>query len=99
MNQNGPTNPERRSSPLLIGVVIFLALAGAASPFLFTKPWMGIRQSGEQVTRVGTYRSPDACRRDVEKTGGWCGKGCGAYGEGSIADCNPLLTIPRKVSN
>jgi hypothetical protein len=81
---------------LLVGVAIFLALAGAVGWFLLTKGRTGLRYDGDHVTRTGTYRSLDACSRDVEKMGGWCGKNCRDYGEGIISDCAPNLAIPKK---
>jgi hypothetical protein len=72
-----------------------LALAGAVSGwFWFDKPWISVKQNGDKVIQVGTHRWLEECRKDVAKMGGnWCGKGCKNYGQGSIADCKPLLPV------
>jgi hypothetical protein len=50
----------------------------------------------EQAVNAGTYKTLDDCKRHVEKTGGWCGHNCKDYGSGLIADCKPLLQVPKK---
>jgi hypothetical protein len=87
---------EGSSFRLLVGVVIILALAVVVGLLVPPKRWSGIRQEGERLTITGAYRSLDACRSDVEKIGGSCGENCVDYGNGSIANCNPLVSVPKK---
>ena len=49
---------------------ISLALAYTIGGWLFYKPWMSIKVNGDNLVPVGTYRSLDACRKDVAKSGG-----------------------------
>jgi hypothetical protein len=80
-----------------IVVVVFLVVIASATWLLLRRPWMGIGTSGSHdVISLGTYRSLDACTKDVEKGGGWCGRDCRLYRQGSIADCNPLVTVPKR---
>ena len=79
---------------LLFGIAILAVLAGASGWWLFAESWTGIKPDGDKTVRIGTYRSLEACRSDVEKTGGWCGKGCKDY-SGAIAGCSPDLPIPK----
>ena len=73
---------------------ISLALACAIGWFLY-KPWMSIKVNGDNLIQVGNYRSLDACRKDIAKSGGnWCGKACKNYRNGSIAGCKPLIPVP-----
>jgi hypothetical protein len=59
------------------------------------KPWVGIKMNGGAVIQVGRFRSLDGCRKDVAKAGGnWCGKDCTNYGNGEIAECRPLVSVP-----
>jgi hypothetical protein len=85
-------------SRFFYGAVIAAILALALGWFLLEKPWMGIRENGNIANPMGAYRSLSACTREVEKTGGWCGKGCKVYGDDSIADCRPLVTITKRNS-
>jgi len=41
------------------------------------------------------YSSFEACQNEVQKLGGWCGKGCTEYPDGSVADCNPLIKVEK----
>src|SRR5450755_4265010 len=86
---------KRRLRPS-VGMVFLLVLASTGGCFFVPKSWTGIRMEGTRSSKVGTYRSLDACRTDVEQTGGSCGKDCREYDAGLIADCNPLVDIPKK---
>jgi hypothetical protein len=44
---------------------------------------------------VGRFRNLEACRVEVGKIGGWCGKNCVRYASDSYADCAPLVPIER----
>jgi hypothetical protein len=47
-----------------------LALARAVGGwFWFEKPWMGVKQNGDKVIQMGTYRSLDACRKGCSEIG------------------------------
>jgi hypothetical protein len=94
MNHKVLRNQVPGHSRLLFGIAIFVVAAGASGWWLFAESWTGIKPDGDKIVGIGTYRSLDACRSDVEKTGGWCGKGCKDYG-GAIAGCNPDLPIPK----
>jgi len=63
---------------------------GGVHLFRPTDTWMGIRD-GEPLVEIGTYRTLDACKKAVQKTGGWCGRNCTNYGNGEIANCKPLM--------
>jgi hypothetical protein len=78
------------------GIAIFLLLVIAFGWWLLDKPWTGITADGDKLKSVGTYRSLDECTKEVEKTGGFCGKDCENYGAGSIANCITNVPIPRK---
>lgn len=95
MSEDSLRYSELKPAGSRIRVALFIALVGALGWFLFAERWIGVRPDGDNVTRVGTYLSLAACTRDVQKTGGWCGKGCRVYG-GTVADCIPLLSIPKK---
>jgi hypothetical protein len=57
------------------------------------RPWEGFDY---QSHRRGAYRTLEVCRSQVESVGGWCGKGCRDYGEGLIANCDPLVAVANK---
>jgi hypothetical protein len=61
---------------------------------LFPKSvWFGLTDKNQAI---GTYHSFEACKSDVEKRGGgWCGKGCTHYAPQEIANCKPLIQIPK----
>jgi hypothetical protein len=44
---------------------------------------------------IGHYSSFETCRNQVEKVGGWCGKGCNEYPGGPVADCKPLIKAQK----
>jgi hypothetical protein len=64
---------------------------GCSSP-----AWSGMTMSDLQITSVHLYRSLELCTKDIQKTGGWCGKNCRDYGRNNIADCKPLVKIEKK---
>jgi hypothetical protein len=76
-------------------VIAVLAAAGAFTLFRPTDTWMGLRGE-EQAVNAGTYKTLDDCKRHVERTGGWCGHNCKDYGSGLVADCKPLVQVPKK---
>jgi hypothetical protein len=75
---------------------VFISLAVIAAGMLvmalLPKSWLGFTDSGEVI---GTYYSYAGCEREVGKRGGWCGKGCMQYGDGSIANCSPLVKVSK----
>ena len=70
---------------LILGTVIVVAAA--------TPHWTGIRSD---KIRTGTYISLNSCRKEVEKSGGWCGRGCELYSDGTTTDCDPLVVVSKK---
>src|ERR1700733_10685900 len=95
-NHGGSGDQDRSYFPVFLGVAIFLFLAGIVGWRLLSKPWTGMRVDGPRASRAGSYRTLDKCKLEIEKTGGWCGEDCKDYGNGTIADCNPNLSIPKK---
>jgi hypothetical protein len=69
---------------VLLAVIAVGLLVLAVLP----KRWIGFTEKNELI---GSYYSFARCKREVEKRGGWCGKGCVQYGSGSIANCDPLI--------
>jgi hypothetical protein len=76
-------------------VCIVTAVVVAAGCNLHER-WTGISSGAEAQSIFGRYRSLEECRSSVEKIGGWCGKACRVYASGKVADCAPLLKIPKK---
>jgi hypothetical protein len=74
---------------LALAVMAVIALLAWAA---FPKPWMGFTDNHELI---GSYYSLAACKKDVGKRGGWCGKGCMQYPSGSIANCDPLIEVSK----
>jgi hypothetical protein len=80
-------------------VICGIAIVIVAIVFATRHPneWTGFRNDpATKPTVIGTYSSFELCAKDVETTGGWCGRKCTAYPNGSYADCNPLTPIPKK---
>ena len=82
----------RKTAVVIFAVIVTVAGLGASGVFVTHKSWTGLR-SAQPITITGTYRTLEACRVDVGKSAGWCGKGCRAYGPGEIADCAPLIEV------
>jgi hypothetical protein len=82
----------RKTAVGIFVVIVAMVVLGSSAIFMTRKPWTGI-QSAQPITIIGTYRNLEACRVDLGKAGGWCGKGCRAYGPGEIADCAPLIKV------
>jgi hypothetical protein len=86
-----------KSSLIAFIIIAILVLAGAFILLRPTDTWIGLRSNGERESTNGvTYKTLDACKRDMEKVGGWCGRNCQDYGSGLIADCDPVLQVPKK---
>jgi hypothetical protein len=83
-----------RKTAIWIVIVLTIVLAAAAGIFAVREPWTGI-SSDTPIAPLGTFRDLDACRVEVGKVGGWCGKSCRTYTPGQIADCAPLIKVER----
>jgi hypothetical protein len=81
-----------RKIAVWILILLAIALAAGALHFVDRKPWMGL---SSDVKPIGKFRNVEACRIEVGKIGGWCGKDCKNYGAGMIADCAPLTKVER----
>lgn len=78
---------------ILLVILVVVVVLGAAGIFFAHKPWTGLSSSLPTAV-IGTY-DLEACRVDVGKIGGWCGKECHNYGTGHCADCAPLLKVEQ----
>ena len=76
-----------------LAIVAFIIICGIY--LLESMLWTGMRLENGHSLRVGKYPSLERCQREVEKTGGWCGKGCRDYGSAGVADCDPLVAVPQ----
>jgi hypothetical protein len=81
-----------RKTAVWIVIVLTGVLATAALRFFSRNPWMGLSQD---IRPIGEFHNVEACRLEVGKAGGWCGKDCKIYGPGTVADCQPLVKIER----
>lgn len=77
----------------LLGLAI---LAVSALMACSSTSWAGIQSDGSRSTIVGHYDSLESCQATMKNAGGACGKGCRDYGNGLIADCQPLIPIPKE---
>jgi hypothetical protein len=59
----------------------------------FQKPWLGFADKDEVF---GSYYSFEGCKGEVAKRGGWCGRDCVRYGNGTIANCEPIVTVSKQ---
>jgi hypothetical protein len=78
-------------------VLAILIVVGAGYLALHRRPdtWMGIRVDGNQSVKIGIYPTQNACKIEVRKVGGGCGRNCRDYGNGLIADCDPLISVSK----
>jgi flagellar basal body-associated protein FliL len=79
---------------IVLVIVVVAVVLGAAGIFATHKSWTGLSAT-EPPAIIGTYRNLEACRVDVGKVGGWCGKECRNYGAGQFADCAPLTKVEK----
>lgn len=79
---------------ILIPLAIVSVLSGICLEVFYPRIWIGFY--GEQPNRpIGKEYSLDACRKQVEKVGGWCGKNCTEYASGLYKNCNPRVPISK----
>jgi hypothetical protein len=74
-------------------ILAIVAIIAVAQIVVGRKHWAGF--VSYPIQRVGTFGDLNACRVEVEKVGGWCGKDCKSYGGGLYADCTPLVHVER----
>jgi hypothetical protein len=82
---------------LALSALAILLLVGSAY-ILLRRPhdiWTGLRIENDKVVKVASYSTLEACKIEIGKTGGSCGRNCVDYPQGQVADCNPLVTIPK----
>jgi hypothetical protein len=82
--------------PIVVAIVLALTIAWIVGRAMNSdeRPWIGLT-SDLPLRPVGNFKTLEACRVEVGKAGGWCGKHCKNYRDGSYADCAPLVQVER----
>jgi hypothetical protein len=79
---------------MVVVVVVVVVVLGAARILAAHKPWTGL-SSATPPKVIGAYATAEACRVEVGKVGGWCGKGCRDYGTEQATNFAPLISVER----
>jgi hypothetical protein len=58
--------------------------------------WEGIKIQNDKSVDAGHFDSLESCKAKMKESGGYCGKRCHDYGDGSIADCDSLVAVSKQ---